>query len=187
MSNKAEQTVGLECLLFFSDAVFAIAITLLALELKVPARASFSDNMQLGDELVTILPAFVGFVFSFLLIGQTWIEHHRIGKMLQSEDRGLLWWGLGLLLCVAVMPFTTNLVSEYFDNSLAVVIYAAAFGCLGFCKVGFWRHARKAGLVQGSATELHDIDRRVWAAPLVAAVVVALAAVDIPFAYVSFS
>ena len=187
MSNHpTNEKLDLERMLFFSDAVFAIAITLLALELKVPAREAAAGEAQLREALVGMLPVLIGFVLSFVLIGQTWIEHHRIGRFLAGTDRALLWWDLFLLFFVALTPFTTALISEYFASPTAMVVYAAAFGGLSLCKVGLWRHALSKGLAKGEHNELREIGRRVWAAPIVSALVVLAAVFGIPYAYFGF-
>jgi uncharacterized membrane protein len=73
-----------------------------------------------------MIPVFIGFVLSFILIGQAWIEHHRIGGFLTKIDRGSLWLNLLLLMFVALIPFATSLVSEYFYSNTAVALYACA-------------------------------------------------------------
>jgi len=186
MSSHPDEHLEIERMLFFSDAVFAIAITLLALELKVPAQSVVTSENQLGQTLLGMLLVVIGFAWSFLLIGQTWIEHHRIGKFLTGTDRGLLWWNLFLLFFVALMPFTTALISEYFVSPIATIIYAAGFSGLSLCKVGLWRHAQSKGLIKGDRAETHEIGRRIWASPLVSLSVVLLAWVGVPYAYFGF-
>jgi uncharacterized membrane protein len=185
MSRDPGEERGVERMLFFSDAVFAIAITLLVLELKVPPDEGTAAQ-DLGQTLLPSLPAALGFLGSFLLIGQTWIEHHRIGQVLVGADRGLLWWDLALLMFVAVMPFTTALVSEYFDSPLAVALYVAGIGALSLCKAMFWRHAHAHGFTRGDKAEIDEIGRRVWASPIVSAVVLTLALVRVPYVFVGF-
>lgn len=186
MNEFSENKVGLERMLFFSDAVFAIAITLLALELKVPIEAVGGGELQLQQALLGLIPTAIGFVVSFLLVGQTWIEHHRIGGLLSGIDRGLLWWNLLLLMFVAIMPFATSLVSSYNTSLIAVCLYAMGFGLLGTCKAGLWRHAMQRGLVHTTGSEVREIGRRVWASPIVSAVVVILSLLRMPYSYVLF-
>jgi len=103
-SQSADQ-LAFERMLFFSDAVFAIAITLLVIEIKVPVLPHGATDRELGFALVGLIPRFVGFIISFFLVGQTWVEHHRIGRQLQRYERGLLWSNLWMLFFVAAMPF----------------------------------------------------------------------------------
>ena len=186
MSASAEDKVALDRMLFFSDAVFAIAITLLVLDLKLPTVGAEGGETAFQEALLGLLPSAIGFLWSFVLIGQTWIEHHRMGRFLAGTDRGLLWWDLALLMFVALMPFTTSLVSEHFASGTAVGLYAAAFGLLGMCKVGLWRHAQHRGLIHGHPKEVQEIGRRVWATPIVSLAVVLLAIVGVPYAYTLF-
>lgn len=186
MSVSAEDKMALDRMLFFSDAVFAIAITLLVLDLKLPAVGLEGTEPEFQQALLQLLPSLIGFLWSFILIGQTWIEHHRMGRHLAATDRGLLWWDLALLMFVVLMPFTTSLVSEHFASGTAVALYAAAFGLLGACKVGLWRHAHKRGLIHGHGHEVKEIGRRVWATPIVSSAVTLLAIVGVPYAYVLF-
>ncbi len=186
MSESAKSKMGLDRMLFFSDAVFAIAITLLALDMKVPIESIGGGEQQLQKALLGLIPTAIGFVVSFLLIGQTWIEHHRIGELLCGIDRGLLWWDLLLLMFVASIPFATSLVSSHYASITAVCLYATGFGLLGIFKAGYWRHAVRHGLVRATGNETREIGRRVWAAPLVSTVVIVLALLGVPYSYVAF-
>lgn len=186
MSTGAEDKLALDRMLFFSDAVFAIAITLLVLDLKLPAVGLENTEPEFQQALLRLIPSLIGFLWSFVLIGQTWIEHHRIGRFLVRTDRGLLWWDLALLMFVVLMPFTTSLVSEHFASGTAVSLYAAVFGLLGACKVGLWRHAIEHSLILGHGNEIKEIGRRVWAAPIVSAAVALLAIAGVPYAYILF-
>jgi uncharacterized membrane protein len=186
MNKKSEDHMELERLLYFSDAVFAIAITLLALELKVPAHEAALNELEFRRALLAMLPTVIGFISSFILIGQTWIEHHRIGKLLMGVNRGILWRNLSLLFFVAIMPFTTALVSEYFASPTAISVYAVCFSCLGLCKVGLWRYAQSSGLIKGDQREVREVSRRIWASPIVSLGVLVLAMVGIPYVYFGF-
>ena len=92
--------LAFERILFFNDAVFAISITLLVLEIKVPSIQQEFSELQLGYALLQMTPKIVGFLISFFLIGQTWIEHHRICSYLGTYNSGMLWRNLWLLLFV---------------------------------------------------------------------------------------
>ena len=95
----------------FSDGVFAIAITLLVLDLKVPHDAP--DGRTLAQRLLTQWPAYLAFLTSFATILIMWINHHRIFTLVgRSDDRLLFYNGL-LLLGVTLVPFPTSLVAEY--------------------------------------------------------------------------
>jgi uncharacterized membrane protein len=184
--QSADQ-LAFERMLFFSDAVFAIAITLLVIEIRVPVLPHGASDRQLGSALVTLFPRFVGFIISFFLIGQTWVEHHRIGRQLRRYERGLLWSNLWMLFFVATMPFATALLSEYPWSRVTVTVYALIFTGLGLAKVSLWRNALRHRLVDVASAEAQSISRRVWATPLTAATVGGLGAVGVPFAMLGFT
>jgi uncharacterized membrane protein len=122
MSTNASQ---LERLTFFSDAVFAIAITLLIIEVHVP-HLETRDDQAYWQALHALQPSFMGFVLSFLVIGALWVAHHRVFGMLADYNPAIIWPNMLLLMVVAFMPFATALMSS---NTLARVpelFYAGA-------------------------------------------------------------
>lgn len=159
------EALALERMLFFSDAVMAIAMTLLAVELRVPETAG--DGGTSAVALLTTLRApLIAMAFSFLLIGETWIDHHRICRQLRRTGRALPWWNLLLLLFVVLMPLASRLLQT--QQSSAVTIYAGVYGGMGVAKLGFWIHAVKCRFVslpldvEGRSTSF-----RLWATPAV--------------------
>lgn len=124
----------------FSDGVFAIAITLLVLDLKVPEPGSG----KLGHELLENWPSYAAYAISFFTIGIIWINHHAAFSRLRAVDHSLLIWNLGLLMTVGILPFTTSLMAEYLKESsgegLAAAIYAGSFLLMGAVFVGTNRH-----------------------------------------------
>src|SRR5512147_317218 len=87
-----------ERVVFFSDAVFAIAITLLVLEIKVPHLGVEGGSAEVAQAAWALLPKMIGFTFSFLVVGSMWIEHNRVFRYIGDYDGGLLWRNLVLLL-----------------------------------------------------------------------------------------
>ena len=187
--DKHEPETGLsfERVVFFSDAVFAIVITLLVLELKVPHLSEHTDS-ALRHALVELLPNVAGFVISFLIIGLMWVEHHRIFRYIADYDAGLLWRNLLLLLCVSFVPFPTALFSENFWSRTAFVLYAASFGGVATAKLWIWRHAVAAKLLKPDVTpELAKrIARRSMAVPIACGLAILLSLVSIFLAPLSF-
>jgi uncharacterized membrane protein len=114
----------------FSDGVFAVAITLLALNLTVAGPG----NGKLIDQLGSHWPSFVAYLISFFTIGIIWVNHHALIRSVKSVDRRLLFFNLVLLLFVVLIPFATGLVAEYLrhsvngaDTRIAMALYAAVF------------------------------------------------------------
>jgi uncharacterized membrane protein len=110
--------------LAFSDAVFAIAITLLTLNLRVPPGLHGPD---LARALHQVLPALGAYVLSFVVLGQLWLAHHRIFGVVARVDHTVLVRNLVFLGLIAIMPFPVRLLSDYSRRPLAVAIYAAVF------------------------------------------------------------
>jgi uncharacterized membrane protein len=119
----------------FSDGVFAVAITLLALDLTVAGPG----HGRLLDQLDARWPAFLAYLISFSMIGIVWVNHHSLVRSVIKVDRTLLFLNLVLLLFVVLIPFATSTEADYFphnspDAKLAMTLYAGAF--LGM-SVGF--------------------------------------------------
>lgn len=179
--------LSFERVVFFSDAVFAIVITLLVLELKVPHLTEHNEPALRGA-LVSLLPRVVGFVVSFLIIGLMWIEHHRIFRYIGNYDAGLLWRNLLLLLCVSFVPFPTALFSENFWSRTAFILYTGSFGGVATAKLWIWRHAVAARLLKPNVTPALEkrIARRSMAVPLACAIAIILSFVSIFLAPIAF-
>ena len=115
----------------FSDGVFAIAITLLVLDIHVPEPGSG----ELGHELLAQWPSYAAYVITFLTIGIIWINHHAAFSRLRNVDHSILMLNLVLLLTVSVLPFTTSLMAAYLKEGsgerLAAGVYGASFLVMG--------------------------------------------------------
>ncbi|HEX7774439.1 MAG TPA: TMEM175 family protein [Pyrinomonadaceae bacterium] len=185
--HEPDALLSFERVVFFSDAVFAIVITLLVLELKVPHLSEHSDS-GLQRALFELIPRVLGFVISFLIIGMMWVEHHRIFRYIADYDAGLLWRNLLLLLCVSFVPFPTALFSENFWSRTAFILYTASFGGVATAKLLIWRHAVKAGLLKKDVGPMLEqrIARRSMAVPLACAIAIALSFISIFIAPLAF-
>ena len=131
---------GLERLVFFSDAVFAIAITLLALDIRLPVDAAELNNRQLWVELLDIWPKYLSFIISFLVIGNFWIAHHARVGMIVRYDTNFLILNLLHLMAVAFIPFPTAVLSEN-GNRTATIFYALAIIVTGLLSALMWWYA----------------------------------------------
>ncbi|MFE9004465.1 TMEM175 family protein [Streptomyces sp. NPDC007875] len=113
--------IDIERVRAFADAVFAIAITLLALEISVPEGLPTAD---LGHGLEEALPSVAGYLLSFVVVGALWISHHRLFHMAKVLDGPLLYLDLALMALVAALPFPTKVITEYHSNAIATSLYA---------------------------------------------------------------
>jgi uncharacterized membrane protein len=156
LHNELKKEFQLERMILFSDAVFAIAITLLAIELKVPAIIHDVTDHKLTESLVEMIPRFIGFLMSFLIIGQYWTIHHRLFGFVVNFNLRLMWLNLFFLLGVILMPFTSAFYSEYISYFLKtpVILYISNIIFLGLMNYLMWRyvgnqkHALSEGLVK---------------------------------------
>jgi uncharacterized membrane protein len=127
----------LERLLFFSDAVFAIAITLLVLEIRLPASEERMTNGQLLQGILSLWPKYLNYAVSFLVIGLFWRGHHRKFRFIQRYDSPLLQLNILLLMGIAFIPFPTALLSEY-GNRTATIFYALTITITGLLNAAVW-------------------------------------------------
>jgi uncharacterized membrane protein len=132
--------LGLERLIFFSDAVFAIAITLLALDLRLPSGGESPSNAQLLAQLLGFWPKYLAYVVSFLAIGTFWLGHHRRFRLIKRCDRGLLTINLLFLMVIAFIPFPTSVISES-GNRTATIFYALTMILGGLMLAALWWYA----------------------------------------------
>lgn len=128
-----QQDVGTGRLEAFSDGVFAIAITLLVLEVKIPDFSAIGPTVKyssLAEFLAAQWPVYVAYLTSFLVIGIIWVNHHIIFRYIKRTNRWLLNFNLLLLLTVSFIPYPTNLlgetIKEQLDDSRSTVRTAAA-------------------------------------------------------------
>lgn len=187
--ENPESSLSFERVVFFSDAVFAIAITLLVLEIKPPHLGEHSEA-ALRNGLLRLLPKFTGFVVSFLIIGLMWIEHHRIFRYITNYDAGLLWRNLLFLLSVSFVPFPTALFSEYYWSQTAFILYTASFAVVGLTKLWVWQYVRASGNLLGLHTDdmtAKRISRRSLALPLACGVAIVLSAISVMIAPIAFA
>ncbi|NTV01506.1 MAG: DUF1211 domain-containing protein [Chlorobiaceae bacterium] len=136
------ETVRIES---FSDAVFAIAITLLVIEIKVPARGQV-DQAGLWCALLNLWPSYLAFLTSFATILVIWIQHHWIFVLVNRYDHALFYLNGLLLLFVTFIPFPTALLAEYLlyrEATVAANIYTGMFLAISVSFDLLWRHVSK--------------------------------------------
>ena len=125
----------------FSDGVFAIAITLLIIEIHVPAR---EHAETLGHELLRIWPSYLGYLTSFLTIGVMWINHHYVFELIARVDRTMLLLNTLLLMMIAFVPFPTAVLAQFIETGgarPAAVLYGATLTLTAITYFAWWRYA----------------------------------------------
>ena len=166
----------------FSDGVFAIAITLLILEIKIPGYDS-----ELKTQLLRQWPSYLGFFISFAFIGIMWVNHHRLFTHIKKTDDVLLLLNLALMFGVCVIPFTTALLAAHLGHPgarTAVIVYNAAYFGIAVLFSVLWRYAAsRNGHLLAANVDREAVDKIMKQynyGPLAYAVAIALAWISIP-------
>lgn len=146
----------------FSDGVFAIAITLLILEIKVPAPGTGN----LSAQLLRQWPSYLSFVCSFAFIGIMWINHHRMFTHIKKCDDALLVFNLLLLLGVTIVPFPTSVLAAHLgrpDQRTALLLYNATYFGIAVLFNLLWRSASSAKRhLLGSDIDRDAVEKLSW-------------------------
>lgn len=144
MSAGSSETLRLET---FADAVFAIAITLLIIEIRLPPHDELQEAGGLGAALVHLWPSYVGYVISFIVIGIMWANHHSLMKLVDRVNHGFITLTLMLLLCIAFLPFPTAVLAEHLtdpgERAVAVAFYCGSFTVTAVFYFLMWWHAAR--------------------------------------------
>ena len=187
--EQSSTTARLEA---FSDGVIAIAITLLVLEIGIPA---VQRTDSLIDALAEQWPSYVAFLISFVVIGIMWVSHHAMFERIASVDRGMLFLNLMLLMGIAFLPFPTALLAEYVreggqNSSVAAAIYSATMALIGLAFLAMWRHLLRNPqlLVPGISEERIQLAiRRSMVGPVVYTASIGLAFISAPACFVVYA
>jgi uncharacterized membrane protein len=142
----------------FSDGVFAIAITLLIIEIHVPAR----DHAEtLGHELLHTWPSYLGYLTSFLTIGVMWINHHHVFSLVVRSDRTMLLLNTLLLMMIAFVPFPTAVLADFVETGgarAAAALYGATLTITAIMFLVWWRYASTGRRLIGARVPQEDVD-----------------------------
>ncbi|MDQ3834158.1 MAG: TMEM175 family protein [Actinomycetota bacterium] len=148
-----DSTRGLDRIAFFSDAVFAIAVTLLVLSIQEPQIPADRVAEELPRQLLDLWPQVFSYVISFLVIFSFWAAHHSIFSVIRGYDRRLLWLNALFLMFVAFLPFPTALMGDYGDQQLVVALYAGSMAITRLLLTAVWWYATTGGRLTDSALD----------------------------------
>jgi uncharacterized membrane protein len=174
------EALGLERLVFFSDAVFAIAITILVLDIRLPAGEEALNDAQLLAQLIGIWHQYLANLISFLVIGSFWISHHRKFRYIRHYDSSLRFLNLLLLMGIAFIPFPSSVLSEY-GYRTATIFYALTIIVCGLMSVALWWYATRHTQLIDARMDA-EMRRQHFLSPLVT---IAIFAISIGIAFIN--
>ena len=157
--NKKE--IAYERVLFFSDAVVAIALTLLALDLKL--NVSANQHIPVAD-LIAPRAKYLAFILSFLNIAGFWRTHHDFFIYIKKLDQKLMLVNTAWLFFIITLPFATSVISQHFGDSAAVFLYCANIFCISVCQNFIWDYSDlKGGFTDKKTMTYIEQSRIRWA------------------------
>lgn len=131
INNELKKEFQIERMILFTDAVFAIAITLLIIEIKPPHIHEGMSANEMLNQLMDLFPLFIGFIISFFVIAIYWRSHHRLFSFIKDYDDKLIWLNFFFLFTIILMPFSSAYYSEQTNYSLPFYFYCANVAATG--------------------------------------------------------
>jgi uncharacterized membrane protein len=170
VSRGPSETARVEA---FSDGVFAIAITLLVLEIRVPPPHLTGHGSTLLPALLNLWPSYLGYLISFVTIGIMWVNHHSMFTLIRGTDRYFLLLSVFFLMCIAFLPFPTALLAEYLSEPkgrrVAVASYSASFVLIALAYNAVWWYAAQGSRLlepKADPEAVRTISRRYLIGPI---------------------
>ena len=180
-----ERAYGIGRLMAFSDGVFAIAITLLVLNVPVPDMAQGDAMSRLPAALLATGPRLLTFALSFFLVGFYWIRHHQLFRQLVDVDVWLLWLNLVVLFLVCLLPFSSGVVGRYSYTVVGAEVYAVNLAAIALSFTALSFSATRRQLVRLPPGAVTGLFSRGFLWPLaVVGLVMVLAPISLTVAYV---
>jgi uncharacterized membrane protein len=154
---------SVERLAALSDGLFAIAMTLLVLELRLPEPGEIHSEAELGRALLVFAPRFLVCVMAFLSLGIFWVGQQSQLSQLARADRDLTWIHIAFLFLISVVPLSTRLLADFDNFRIPLLIYWLILVLLGLTLYLAWMHARSAGLIRDDTPQeaVHSYRRRI--------------------------
>ena len=126
-----------------TDGIFAIAMTILVLNIRLPDLAGSPTAGDLFSNLTGLWPTLASFIISFIVLAMFWVAHHTEFRYIKKLDNKLIWLNMFYLLLVALLPFSAALLGRYPQNQTSAVIYALHLIFMVLLQYFMWQHARK--------------------------------------------
>jgi uncharacterized membrane protein len=144
---------NLDRLAALSDGVFAVAMTLLVLDLRAPAAEAIHSEYDLLTALGALAPRVVAYLMSFMTLGIFWFGQQTQLDRLEKSDRDLAWLHIAFMFAVTLVPFTTAVLSEFIALRSALLVYWCNILLLGALLYASWRYADRAKLIRSATPE----------------------------------
>jgi uncharacterized membrane protein len=129
-----------------SDAVFAIAITLLVIDLKLPDN----DHQQLLRQLIQHIPNMAAYVLSFIIIGLYWVAHHTMFQFIMHVNRTVIWLNLLVLMAVSFIPFPASVLGAHVADPTAIIFYAGSLAMVNIMSTCLWIGSTRTASIEPS-------------------------------------
>jgi len=182
MRAKYNRVAGqnLDRLAALSDGLFAVAMTLLVLDLHVPISAAIHNDRDLARALLDVAPRLIPYFMCFLTLGIFWIGQQAQFNLLTRADRNLAWIHMTFLLEITLLPFSTALLAEYLTYRLALLLYWFNVLLLGATLFAAWRYSQSADLITPNTSPQTKtaVDRRIIIAQALYAIGAALCLIN---------
>ena len=166
---KSPEPGGEGRLTALSDGVFAIAITLLVLDIQLPVLSPEPSGQEFAEALWAIGSSFTGYVLSFAVIGYYWTVHRRLFKVIKSIDTTLVVLNLVMLAVISFIPFPTSVLAEYAPSGPAVAFYAGVLALAGLCQMAMILYPWRSEYMDGElpSRNIWEVTLRTSVAPIV--------------------
>ena len=149
--DEDEDVPGINRLLALTDGVVAIALTLLVLQLQIPATHNLEENADSASALWHALNVdgaeLTSYLVSFFIIAQFWLVHHRVLRTMRGHSEGLAWRNFAFLLTLTLMPFTSDLLGRYSHNPLAITLFGLNLVAISFTTQWIYFYADRHKLI----------------------------------------
>ena len=161
VDHAGNDRLGLDRLIFFSDAIFAIAITLLALDINLPPGIQNVTDEELWRMIAANYHDYTAYAISFLVIGFFWLGHHTKFRSITRYDGVMIWLNILLLMTIAFIPFPTRVMSDYI-NSTSTIFYAATIVVAGLLTASISLYAVHNNRLVDPDAPLHGHVKQPW-------------------------
>jgi uncharacterized membrane protein len=184
VAERETQINGLERLVALSDGVFAFAVTVLAIDIRVP----LTHERLSAEQLTSLVPSVGVYALTFIVIGLFWVSHHRMFEMIARLDYALVWLNMFVLMTVAFLPVPNATFAEYATSPYAVLFYAGAVIVTAVAHLLLWRyatHCRRHLHGNASSAAIRSIFRRLMTTigVQVVAILLAFASTKVAFLF----